>query len=137
MAIFSFGNGVPMCLDAQVLVGGRHRPSPRALTNVFRAERYSDKSASGSVFLHDLRHGISLIQTSMSFAFRNQVQLCMCSCLRALDFLNHILFAPLCFRRRIRFTKYTRYMSSNNNSHDVYPTHRGKVQHHLPTALAI
>ena len=86
MAIFSFGNRVPMCLDAQVLVGGRHRRSPRAPTNVFKAERYSDKSASGSVFLHDLRHGISLIQTRMSFAFRNQLQLCMCSCLRALDF---------------------------------------------------
>ena len=24
-------------------------------------------------------------------------------------------------------------MSSNNNSHDVRPTHRGKVPHHLPT----
>ena len=58
-----------MCLDAQVLVGGRHRRSPRAPTNVFKAERYSDKSSSGSVFLHDLRH--------WNLAHSNQNELCI------------------------------------------------------------
>ena len=36
-------------------------------------------------FLLDLRYGISFILTSVRLAFRNQVQLCMCSNLRALD----------------------------------------------------